>query len=516
MKPDKKPLMLILTIPLAFFAIVAAMAYLVIRAVLVYWASYKGADWMLAVLLIAAEIFILLHGIGYIINIIRTDWRLKLIVKQTERKVLDREALPPVAILVPARHEPREVLEQTFVTINNIDYANKKIYLLDDSVDEKYKREAEEIAREYGLNLFRRTKPWHGAKAGIVNDCLEQLTEKYVAVFDADQNPMPDFLTVLIPLMEADEKLAFVQTPQFYSNIQKNRVARGAVLQQAVFYEYICEGKGAADSMFCCGTNVVFRLTALKDVHGMDESTVTEDFATSLKFHLKGYRSLYFRQVCAFGMGPEDLVGYFKQQFRWAVGTIGVFKKVLFQFLRRPFSLSPAQWLEYFLSSTYYFVGCAFFVLMLCPVAFIFFRVPSFFAKPEVYLLSFLPYLILSTGVFYYALRQRRYKPGDLILGQLLGAITFPVYMKAAVAGILGLKVSFGITPKLRGGAVSYLLLWPQLAIMATSFVALVWAGNRFVYEHEPALLVNGFWAFYHFLIFWSIFFFNTGTRSAP
>jgi cellulose synthase (UDP-forming) len=498
---------------IGILAIIAATTYLVIRGILLYRANYSVADGILAGFLLAAECFIMVHSIGYTVNILRVHGKRPPAAAVSRTCELDPEHLPSVAVLVAAKHEPREVLERTFLTIQNMDYGNKKVYFLDDSLEAPYKEEAEAIARDFGLELFRRTQPWHGAKAGIVNDCLKTLPEKYIVIFDADQNPMPDFLKVLVPLMEADEKMAFIQTPQFYSNIDENPIARAAVLQQAVFYEYICEGKGVSDAMFCCGTNVIFRARALKDVGGMDESTVTEDFATSLRLHSKGYRSLYYSHVCAFGMGPEDLTGYFKQQFRWAAGTLGVFKKVLSQFLRRPFSLKPVQWAEYFLSSTYYFVGCAFSILMVCPVIFIFWEIPSFFANPEVYLLAFLPYMILTMSIFYFALRNRNYKPTDLVLGQLLGAATFFVYTKAAVAALLGIKISFGVTSKLKGGAVPYRSLWPQMMAVMVNFIAVVWAVNRFVYEHDYALLVNAFWAFYHFLVFSSIFYFNRGTE---
>ena len=173
--------------------------------------------------------------------------------------------------------------------------------------------------------------------------------------------------------------------------------------------------------------------------------------------------------------------------------------------------MKPGQWFQYLLSSTYYLVGFAYFILILGPLLYIFFKVPSFFANPSVYFLSFMPYLLLSTGVFYFSLRKRNYKLRDLVLGQLLGTSTFYAYIKAAVVAFLGLKISFGVTSKAKGGAVPYRLLWPQLAVMAATFIALVWAVNRFVYEHEPALIINGFWSFYQFLIFASIFYFNAG-----
>ncbi|MDD5566072.1 MAG: glycosyltransferase, partial [Candidatus Omnitrophica bacterium] len=419
---------------------------------------------------------------------------------------------PPVAILVAARHEPKEVLENTFLTLRNLRYGNKVIYLLDDSSEEKYAQEAEELAREYNLQLFRR-KERHGAKAGIINDCLKGLRQKYIAIFDADQNPLPDFLNAVIPILEHNEKLSFVQTPQFYTNIESGRVTRASAFQQAVFYEYICEGKSSDGSMFCCGTNVVFRAEALKEVGGLDESTVTEDFATSVKLITHGWQSLYFNHVHAFGMGPANLAGYFKQQFRWATGTVSVLKKIIWQFIRRPFSMKPVQWWEYFLSSSYYLVGLAFFFLMLCPVIYLLYRIPSFFARREVYLLAFLPYIILSLSVFYMVLKERNYKPKDLFLGQLLGFITFSVYLRAALTGILGIKTDFVITEKTKGKAISYFRLWPQVGMMFLNFVAVVWGLNRFAYEREPAILINGIWAMYHFALLSSIFFFNEETR---
>ncbi|MFH0986335.1 MAG: glycosyltransferase [Candidatus Omnitrophota bacterium] len=491
-------------------AILSSMTYLVVRGVLLERAKYSAVDGVFAVLILLAEAFILLHGIGYAAAILWSQKRSKMISDFSTGDRSSRiETCPFVAILIPARHEPREVLSRTFITINNIEYANKRIYFLDDSVKEEYHKEAEELARKFGLQLFRRTKPWHGAKAGIINDFLEQMTEKYVVIFDADSNPMPDFLSPLVPIMEANEKLAFIQTPQFYTNINTNRIARAAMLQQAVFYEYICDGKGTVDAMFCCGTNVILRVSALKAVGGMDERTLTEDFSTSLRLHAHGFSSLYYNHVGAFSMGPEDLNSYFTQQFRWASGTLQVLRDLFWLLLTRPFSLKPWQWFQYFLSSTYYLIGFAFFSLILGPLLYIFFKVPSFYASPSVYFLSFLPYVILSTSVFYFSLRKRNYKPWDLVLGQFLGAMTFLVYVQAALAVLSGSKLSFGVTSKVKGKAMSFRALWPQLAVLMLTFAAPVWAANRYVYEHEPSLIINGFWAIYQFLIFSTIFYFN-------
>ncbi|HPQ81626.1 MAG TPA: glycosyltransferase [bacterium] len=488
-------------------SIIAIIVYAIVRIVLTVLLShqYGPIDRLFSVMLLSAELFILMHAAGYAVSLLRA----------TRARDIGEIPVPPlpypppkVAILVAARHEPRRVLEETFRNLTNLRYPSKAIYFLDDSSDEGYLREAEDICEKFGLVLFRR-KERHGAKAGIVNDCLKTLEEKYVAVFDADQSPLPGFLDPLIPILEADPKLAFIQTPQFYSNHDASHVAKGAAFQQAVFYEYICEAKGTHESMFCCGTNVVFRTEALRSVGGMDESVVTEDFATSVKLHIGGWKSLYYNHVGTFGMGPETLAAYFKQQSRWARGTIGVLRKVVSNLFRHPLRLRVSQWWEYLLSSTYYFVGLAFLLLMICPLGYIFLDVPSFFIHTDIYISVFVPYFALSLGLFFVTLRARKYRAGELFTGQILTYIAFPIFIASSAMGLLGIQGTFGITDKGRGRAMPWLSLWPQFAFMFLNFTALVWGINRFWYEREISIIVNCVWALYHFVIMCGIFYFN-------
>ena len=493
---------------LVMMTLMAIVVYVVVRAIFLGYAEYSGADKIASLFLLFGETFIIFHGMGYVMNVARAYNSRKHQDDMQERAHQQMKEEPSVAVLVAARHEPREVLEETFISLVNLKYGNKEVYFLDDSSDEQYKREAEELTEELGVHLFRR-EDRHGAKAGVVNDCLKTLSQKYVVIFDADQCPLPEFLNRVVPIMESDDRLAFVQTPQFYTNTDESRIAKAAAFQQAVFYEYICEGKSSQEAMFCCGTNIIFRKEALQEVGGLDEDTVTEDFATSLRLHQAKWKSLYYNHTCAFGMAPENLTSYLMQQYRWANGTISVLRKVVTGMLTRPFSLKFKQWWEYFLSGSYYLVGFAFTVLMFFPVLYLFFKVPSFFINPDIYLLTFLPYIMLTMTVFYTVLGDRNYAVKDLFLGQLLGSITFTVYVRAALSSMFGVKTTFGITAKGRGSVIPYYRLWPQLGILALSFCALVWGINRFIYEREPAVLVNSFWAGYHCLVLSSVFYFN-------
>lgn len=483
---------------------ILAAAYFVVRAVFSLYAEYTALEKALAYMLFFAEFFVIFHGAGFLYNI----YNLRRAEKKETPPLKPLKDYPPVAVLVPARHEPREVLDETFNCLYALDYPAKKLYLLDDSSDEKHKAEARETAQKYGAEIFSR-EDRHGAKAGIINNCVKTLDEKYIAIFDADQRPMPDFLKKLIPLMESRDNLAFIQTPQFYTNLEESRVAYASNMQQSVFYEYICDGKNTGDSMILCGTNVLVRKEALIDVGGLDESTVTEDFATSVFFHLRGWKTLYVNRVSTFGMAPLNLGAYFKQQNRWAMGNTATFKKVLKEFLKKPRALKPGQWLDYGTTGTYYLIGWAYLVLFACPVLLIFFNIPSFFMDPIVYSLTFIPYFLLSFSIFYASMAERNYPLKGIFKGNFLLFSTIPVYLKATLSGLTGRKSTFEVTAKSGEKTVRYRKLWPQLLVWGINLSAFTWGVNRLYYEMSSAVLVNVGWIGLHLLFLSGIFYFN-------
>jgi cellulose synthase (UDP-forming) len=489
----------------ALAAMLAMALYLTTRSVLLVEAHYRGPEIVVSLALILAELFVLIHALGYVSSVLRAIW----LKPRIEAAILTApEDFPEVDILIAARHEPRHVLERTLTSIVGMHYPKKTIWLLDDSSDPKYVQEATELAGQMGIRLFRREQR-HGAKAGIINDCLKQLTGTYVAFFDADQCPMPFFLNRIIPLLEANDRLAFVQTPQFYSNVNDNRVARAAGSQQAIFYEYICEAKGASGAAFCCGTNVVLRREALVGIGGMDENSVTEDFATSILMHLAGWKSLYYGEAYTMGMGPETLVAYFRQQYRWARGTLGVGLHLLGLFLRRPNALSPLQWMDYGLSGTYYLMGWAYLILMLCPILYVFLGIPSYLVRPEIYFAAFLPYMVFAVLVFVGGLRKRHYTLGQMVEGQLLGFLACPIHIRASLAALLGKQSQFAVTFKGKSSLIPLSALWPQLVICFVNYVGCIWGLCRCFVEGDWAAGINGFWVGIHFVVFSSVLYFR-------
>ncbi len=531
---------LILLILLSF-SFVTIFLYLSIRIIIFITLDFPWYEKLLASVLLLAELFVLIQSTGYFINIF---YVLLHSLKKTDPPPIIFDTYPPVAVIVPSYKEPLEIIQNTLICTYNLSYPNKRIYLLDDTRydlpwdtdenKEKYRKAVDELCRWVGVSLFRAN--WHGAKAGIINDFMQFLDgnflpgfefipaekyeskeiEKYIAVFDSDMNPIPEFLEEPVFIMEKNPKIAFVQTPQYYTNFETNRIARVAGLQQAIFYEYICEGKGLQGAMFCCGTNVLLRREALKDVGGFDEESVTEDFATSLKMHIKGWESVYLNRVAAFGMGPQDLAGFFKQQFRWARGNLGILKGLPLKMWSSLHKMPLNIWWEYWLACTHYLVGWVFLVMVLFPVMYLFFNVPSYFADPVLYFFSFVPYIIFSFAVFFLTLKVKRYRAIDMLSTTLINAVTFPIYIKASINALLGIKVTFGITPKDGSTILPLRALFPQILLNLMCFAAVIWGLLRIYYERDPvyALAVNVFWCFYNFTLIGFFLHFNHSEES--
>jgi cellulose synthase (UDP-forming) len=385
--------------------------YLAVRlAMISARADQPAADRVMAVLLLGAELFLGYHATGFFLNVARSS---RARARGGEPAFADFTRAP-VAVLVAAYNESEDVLDETLASLAALDYPARTVYLLDDSTREDSRAAAERVAARYGAVLVRRPHRT-GYKAGAINELLPRLSEPYVAVLDADQRPVRTWLAEVVPYLEADPGLAFLQVPQVYENLEGLPVAQASQHRQAVFFEYICEGKSTVNAMFCCGSNVVFRRQALLSVGRrvddrvmfFDETSVTEDFATTVDLHAAGWRTRYLNRAHVLGMGPETLPAYFTQQMRWAMGSMAVGLRLLRRLLREPRVLSPAQWWEYLLSGTYYFTGLANLVFMAAPALFFAFDVRPLDLDTRLYLLLVFPHIGFNLALFFAAMRLR-------------------------------------------------------------------------------------------------------------
>ncbi len=365
---------------------------------------------------------------------------------------------PEVLVLICCCDEEPETVRRSLETVARLHYPRMQIYLLENSRNLGLKAQAAQLAGKYGVEVLHIRNRGH--KAGAMNDALAQLRPRapYLAIIDADQRVHPEFLRDLVPYLEQDHNLAFVQTPQLYDNADETWLCRAAAQQETLLYDTIMEAKSALGRALCCGTNFVMRRRALEDVGGWDEASVSEDLATSFLLHRRGWTSLYLRRAYAWGLGPLNLFSYWKQQARWAVGNTTVVKQVIKALLRRkPEPTPPKIALGYLWSAGYYVTALALAGLATLPILLLVASyvhaphalqpVPA--AKPVEWLfLSVYPFYLTVMLFPYVNMRMRGYPLRNLVMLQGLLAITIPVYIGSVLKGLFTRFTFFVIAPK--------------------------------------------------------------------
>jgi cellulose synthase (UDP-forming) len=450
---------------------------------------------------ISAEFFILIQGFGYIENCLRS---IKTYKRNQDSQILTDA--PFVEIWIPAFEEAPEVLEKTIIAAKKVDYPNYTISVLDDSEDQNFIESTKKLCAKMGINYIQEPFPRHGAKAGNLNEAIKNTKAKYLAIFDADYRPGRNFLKVLIPQMENDSKLVYIQTPQFYANSELSKVSKAAQAVQSVFFEYICEGKSVANAIFMCGTNFVLRSDYVKKSGGFCEDFLTEDFATSIKLSEENFANRYHNEILAYGDGPSSIEEYFKQQYRWAKGTSEVFLKNLLTLISPKSNLKFKQRMEFFLSGNYYFMGLAWLVILIVPPLFLLFEIPAYFASPTFYFSAYIPYFAFSLIFYLNTLRTRLYPKSHVLLSQSLTLLTLPIYLKALFDALLKRKSKFTVTFKNENQAQMNRIPWQrmslQLFLISLNLFAL-WVGflKLWYAPNTIAIIINMFWSGFHAML---------------
>lgn len=231
-----------------------------------------------------------------------------------------------IAIVVPVYNENPELVLGTVIASKMTFKHLGDIYVLDDSTDEKIRKKLDFYSEVYGFYIMRRYSR-KGYKAGAVNAWLSKYGKNYdlLVIMDADQRPMPGFLKHVIKFFD-DPNVAFVQVPQYYSNLD-NTVTLSAYLQQLPFLRVVMRGRSVKRTSFSLGSGTIYKITHLLSVGGLYEKTVTEDIFTSLLLHERGYTSVYVDLPLVWhGEAPNDLPSYMSQQNRWCLGGFNYLK----------------------------------------------------------------------------------------------------------------------------------------------------------------------------------------------
>jgi cellulose synthase/poly-beta-1,6-N-acetylglucosamine synthase-like glycosyltransferase len=245
---------------------------------------------------------------------------------------------PRVTVQLPIYNE-RYVIERLVEAVSHFDYPPEllDVQVLDDSTDETCAIASACVDRFRALGMpityLHRTNR-EGYKAGALAEGLKVAKGEYVAIFDADFLPAPDFLRRTLPYF-TNKEIAMVQTRWTYLNADYSLLTQveHILLDGHFVIEHGARSRRGSFFNFN-GTAGVWRRTAIEDAGGWQHDTLTEDTDLSYRAQLKGWHFLYLPDIECASELPVEMNSFKSQQARWAKGLMQTAKKILPRVMR--------------------------------------------------------------------------------------------------------------------------------------------------------------------------------------
>ncbi|HTK81262.1 MAG TPA: cellulose synthase family protein [Bacteroidota bacterium] len=407
-------------------------------------------DWIIGTYFISLTILFLFGSSGFVMIYYYMKHR------RTKLKAADDLAeFPLVTIQLPLYNE-YYVIERLIDAVCLMDYPREKmeIQVLDDSTDETIELVAGSVAayREKGFDIKHvRRSSRAGYKAGALKEGLVTATGEFIAVFDADFVPKPDFLQKTLPYFLQDKNIGLVQTRWEHLNSDYSFLTR--VQAMALDGHFVIEQNVRNKAGFFInfnGTGGIWRKACIFDAGNWESDTLTEDLDLSYRAQLKGWKFKFLNDVTSPAELPSEINALKSQQFRWTKGAIETARKIL-----------PKVWksklpLEKKIHATFHLTNNIVFPFIL--VAGIL-NVPLIFIKHqggyETYFTIMAVFVFAFIGSFLFYL----YSQKDVYQDWQRRMLLFPLFMagsmgfavnntKAVLEGLIRKKSEFVRTPK--------------------------------------------------------------------
>ncbi len=368
------------------------------------------------------------------------------------------EALPHVTIQLPLYNEPY-VAERLIDNIVKMEYPRDRfqIQVLDDSTDATTDLCEKKAAfyRERGIDIevIHRTDR-SGYKAGALAEGLPRAKGEFVAIFDADFLPNPQFLKNTVPYFQND-RVGVVQTRWTHLNGDYSLFTKLQALQLNVHFTIEQMGRKTGDHFLQFnGTAGIWRKRTIEDAGGWKADTLTEDLDLSFRAQLHHWEIVYLEDVEAPAELPAEMNGIKSQQFRWMKGGAENARRLTPMVLKSDAKLSTKLHALAHLANSSIFLA----VLMIALLSVALLPFMDNLSFDTSYLGLSLLGLVGVATVYFYA--NIHLLPRPLSLKQLLALICyFPFLLTMSVGlsfhnsvavleGYLGIKSSFVRTPK--------------------------------------------------------------------
>jgi cellulose synthase/poly-beta-1,6-N-acetylglucosamine synthase-like glycosyltransferase len=362
--------------------------------------------------------------------------------------------------------EPYEMIEETLRAIQAIRYPHTT-YLGDEGNDPYIRK----LCASLGvIHVTRATR--ENAKAGNINNILKQATGELCVVLDPDHVPVPEFLDSVVPYF-SDGQIGYVQVVQAYSNRDESLVAKGAAQQTFQFYGPMMMTMNHYGTVMAIGANCTFRRSALDSIGG-HAAGLAEDMHTAMQLHAKGWRSVYVPEVLTRGLVPATLSAYYKQQLKWARGTL----ELLFVTYPRLFGkFTWRQRLHYGTLPFHYFSGLIFLINFVVPVVSLVLGIIPLKVDLITFAMMGFPFAVSVLMIRQYVQRwvMEEEERGFHMVGGILLIGTWWVHLVGLVYTIVRKRVPYIPTPKESTTRDSWSICIPNMVVGLLSLFAIVY-----------------------------------------
>lgn len=424
-----------------FILLVLTLVYIIYRIFFTIPTKLGTLSLILALIVLFVEIWESFDFFVYYLNILSV----KKYIPKTPNIDLNQNNCPDIDIFIATLNESPDLLRNTINSCLNLKYPDKNklhIYLCDDGNRNYIKQ----LADELNINYLTRTTN-KDSKSGNYNSALKKTTSPYIATFDADMAPLPDFLLTTLPyFLSSTQKIGFVQTPQSFTNPDifqyRFKLEDNIPFEQDYFYHELQIAKNTTNSAVCCGTNTLFSREALNKTNGFATGTISEDIATGMLIESKGYKCIAINDIKAYGTSTNDLDSFIKQRSRWARGCVQMLKKYKILTCK---GLSLRQKLEYLSCVSYWFFGVKRMIYLITPLLFSIFGIIIVDCNLKTFIAIWLPQYLLKR----YVLDKAEHNKRSATWNKIYETILAPILSKEVTKEFLGFtKTNFEVTPK--------------------------------------------------------------------
>ncbi|MCB0599783.1 MAG: glycosyltransferase [Saprospiraceae bacterium] len=431
---------------------------------------------------------------------------------------------PPVTVQLPIYNEIY-VVERLIRNIMLLDYPKEllEVQILDDSTDDTTEI-ITRVVREYQAQGFHirhiRRPDRQGYKAGALQYGLEEASGEFIAIFDADFLPTPDFLKRTIPWF-SDPRTGVVQTRWEHLNESYSLITALQAFQLNVHFSV--EQTGRLEGQYLLqfnGTGGIWRRQTILDAGGWQPDTLTEDLDLSYRSQLRGWKIQYLEKLGSPAELPAEMNGLKSQQHRWMKGGAETAKKNLPHVWRSTLPLGKKIHATLHLMASAIFVFVFLIGVFSVPVLFL----TRFLEINIHYFAWFLTGMLAIVAVYFAGNVTTGWSKGSWGKKALKFLVLFPVFLSlsmglslhnsvAVIQGWLGRKSSFVRTPKFNirtitdtfrnhrylARSISRLTVWE--GVMAVYFLAAVVMG--IYYGFTSFVIFHGMLAFGYGMIFY-------------